>query len=136
MSNKFTSTAGIVANAGFHKIATVISTKHVGKVQTKYGEKDMQAFVLRVKQTSDDGRVVLADIHLQYHRSFSPQASLVPFLTAMGFEIYHGVEFDFSDCVGKTLPINVSHRRDLHGRIHANVEPVQQVRKQADHDAI
>lgn len=126
MSNKFTDSAGIVANAGFHQAARVISTKHVGVIQTKYGKKDMQAFVLRVEQTSEEPphHMIPADIKVQFHRSFSPQASIVPFLTAMGFEIRRGMSFDFSDCVGRVLPVRVSHRTDTHGVVHTNIEPV------------
>jgi hypothetical protein len=129
MSNIFSDIAGIVANQGLHPKATIISTKHVGVIKTQFGPKDMQQFVLRVEQFNKDLEPETADIHVQYHRSFSPKASLVPFVAAVGIDARRGMTLDFSTLVGKTLKIFVSHKIDAHGRVHANIEPL--VRKVA-----
>jgi|SRR5579862_1151045 len=124
MSNVFTDTAGVTAREGHHQ-ATIISTNYVGKKMTKYGPKDFQMFKLRVNQfneTTDEWE--FAEIHQQYHRSFSPQASLTVFLAALGIKVRRGMTLDFDDLVGKKVPIVVTHTKDAHGVIHANVKPL------------
>jgi hypothetical protein len=123
MSNVFTDTAGITAREGLHQ-ATIISTHHVGRRKTIYGPKDFQMFTLQVKQFNDNSERETAEIHQQYHRSFSPQASLTAFLAALGIKAQRGMTFDFNDTVGKKLDIVVTHSKDAHGAIHANVKPV------------
>jgi hypothetical protein len=124
MSNVFTDTAGITAREGLHQ-ATVVSTHHVGKRKTIYGPKDFQMFKLQVKQfNADDDKWETAEIHQQYHRSFSPQASLTAFLSALGIKAQRGMTFDFDDIVGKKINIIVTHAKDAHGVIHANIKPI------------
>jgi hypothetical protein len=122
-SNVFTDTAGIIAREGIHQ-ATVISTQHLGRRKTVYGPKDFQMFILRVSQCNDDGEREIAEIHQQYHRSFSPQASLTAFLGAFGIKAHRGMTFDFDDLVGKKLNLIVTHATDSHGVKHANVKPI------------
>jgi hypothetical protein len=124
MSNVFTDIAGITAREGLHQ-ATVVSTKHVGRRKTKYGMKDFQMFVLQVIQfNADDDKWETAEIHQQYHRSFSPQASLTAFFSALAIKAQRGMTFDFDDLLGKKINIIVTHSKDSHGVIHANVKPV------------
>jgi hypothetical protein len=124
MSNVFTDTAGIIAREGLHQ-ATIVSTQHVGKKKTIYGPKDFQMFKLQVKQFNEKtDEWELAEIHQQYHRSFSPQASLTLFLAALGIKVRRGMTLDFDDLVGKKVPIVVTHAKDAHAVIHANVKPL------------
>ena len=121
-SNVFTDTGGIVAREGLH-LATVISTRHVGKSKTKYGLKDFQMFVLQVNQFTDAGEKETAEIHQQYHRSFDSKAALTAFLAAFGIRVQRGMTVDFDDLVGRQLQIVVTHAQDARGAIHANVRP-------------
>jgi hypothetical protein len=122
-SNVFTDTAGTTAREGIHQ-ATVISTHHVGKRKTKYGVKDFQMFILQVSQFNNEGAREVAEIHQQYHRSLSPQSSLVTFLAAFGIKSHRGMTLDFDDFVGKKLSIVVTHSIDVNGVKHANVRPL------------
>jgi hypothetical protein len=126
MSNLFTDTAGITTYEGLHQ-ATIISTHHVGKRKILYGLKDFQMFKLQVKQFSpENNEWETAEIHQQYHRSFSPQASLTTFLAALGIKAHRGMTLDFDDTIGKKINILVTHSKDAHGTIHANVKPMLQ----------
>lgn len=123
--NVFTDTGSVVAVEGVHT-ATVISTEYVGKVNTKYGPKEFQMFVLRVKQYDPTtSKPQTADIHQQFHRSFDPKATMTQFLAAFGIEAHAGMTFDFDDLVGHKLQIVVTHTKDARGRIHANVRPLK-----------
>jgi len=124
-SNVFTDTTGIIAREGIHQ-AAVLSTNHVGKKRTKYGTKDFQMFILCVPQINDEGDRETAEIHQQYHRSLSPQSSLVAFLAAFGIKARRGMTLDFDDLVGKKLQIVVTHSMDANGVKHANVRPLPQ----------
>jgi hypothetical protein len=125
MGNIFTDTGGRLAREGLH-YATIVSTKHVGNVQTKnYGTKDMQMFVFRVEQFNDDGQRETAEIHQQFHRSLSSKAALPKLLTALSVPIRRGMTIDFDDLVGKKLNIVVTHSKpDANGTVHANVQPL------------
>ena len=105
MSNVFTDTTGILANQGLHPKAKIVSTKHVGIVQTNEPET--------------------ADIHVRYHRSFHPQASLVKFLAALGIHAQRGTTLDFASLVGKTLSVSVFHTTNTeHATAHADIVPL------------
>ena len=81
-------------------------------------------FVLSVFQLNDEGERETAEIHQQYHRSFSPQSSLVAFLAAFGIKAHRGMTLDFDDLVGQKLSIVVTHTKDANGGTHANVRPL------------
>ncbi len=126
-SNVFIDTTGVLANQGLHSAAnvTITKTEHVGKSSTKYGTKDFQMFHIQVKQfNSETGESEIAEIHQQFHRSFSPQSSLTKFLAACGFQVRRGMRFDFDDLVGCHVAIVVMHSApDANGKVHANVVP-------------
>jgi hypothetical protein len=139
--NVFRHTAGVVAHTGLHT-ATVVSTEYVGDKFTKHGQKDMQMFVLRVKQDKADGTgVETADIHQQFHRSFHPQSALVRFLAGFGIHKKIGDEIDFNDLVGQKVIIVVAHSHpDANGVVHANVigtkPPVQKPERPSEEPEI
>jgi hypothetical protein len=80
-------------------------------------------FHLQVSQYNENSEKEIAEIHQQYHRSFSAQASLTKFLAALGIKVQRGMTVDFDEFVGKKINIIVTHAKDAHGVIHANVTP-------------
>jgi hypothetical protein len=128
LTNVITHSSGIVANEGPH-VAVVISTEPRTDVFTKYGVRDMQMFVLRVKQRNADDMEEFAEIHQQYSRTLHPKSSLVKFIA--GFGISPGSEFDCDDLVGKKVNIIVTHSKpDVNGKVHANIQVLPPVKEQ------